>query len=130
MATGRAVLLMLQCIVLNENTVHQVLTRSLYIKSTLVAHGVFNLNISDNTALVFRSNLLTRLPYTVASILYVLSRLTHLQAQLQHEFLQQSRLAVLEDANLTQSIQMHVNSYFSLQLVRQGSQYAFLVQRL
>jgi hypothetical protein len=36
----------------------------------------------------------------------------------------------LEDANLTQSIQMHVNSYFSLQLVRQGSQYAFLVQRL
>jgi hypothetical protein len=60
----------------------------------------------------------------------VVSGLAHLQAQLQHQFLQQPGFAVLEDANLPQSIQMHVNSYLGLQLVRQCGQYALLVQRL
>jgi hypothetical protein len=52
-------------IVLTEKIVRQVLARSLYIKSTVVDHGVINPNISDNTALVLRSLLLTRLAYTV-----------------------------------------------------------------
>jgi hypothetical protein len=60
----------------------------------------------------------------------VVSGLAYLQAQLQHQFLQQARLAVLEDTNLPQCIQMHMNGYLGLQLVGKSGQYALLVQRL
>lgn len=66
MATRSAVLLMPEFIILNDKIVRQVLARSLYIKSTVADHRVFKPNISDNTALVSRSLLLTRLAYTVA----------------------------------------------------------------
>jgi hypothetical protein len=65
MATGPTVSLMLDFIVLNENIARQVLTRSLYMKSTALDHDVFTPNISDNTALVFRSIVLARPSYTV-----------------------------------------------------------------
>lgn len=66
----------------------------------------------------------------VALAAHVVTGAEHLQRQPQHQLHQQAGLAVLEEANAAQRVQVHVDGELGLERVGQRRQHAALVQRL